>query len=191
VKPLHAYLAARLYWTQPKALTRSYELHANSPDSEILVAQLCFEHPFGSLADGQTTTGWWSFKRVGFFRPAVTVRARGHDENLAVYQPRWTGTEGEITTGHSTYTFRTANFWGTRYEIQDADSQPLVSYRSGCPDSGLSDFFKSQSTVSFTDAGRMDPLIDLLVVMGWYLIVLNRDESAAIVATTAIIAPAS
>jgi hypothetical protein len=191
VKPLHAHLAAKLYWTQPKALTRSYELHANSPGSEIVVARLCFEHPFGSLAEGQTTTGWWSFRRDGFFKPTVSVRVRGRDENVAVYHPRWTGIEGEITTARGVYTFRIANFWGNRHEIRDEEDQILAIFRSGCPDAKLSDFFKSQSTLTITAEGSADPLIDLLVVTGWYLIVLNRDDTAAIVATTAAIAPTS
>jgi hypothetical protein len=191
VKPLHAYLAAKLYWTQPKALTRSYELHANSPGSDIIVARLCFEHPFGSLAEGQTTTGWWSFRRVGFFKSLVTVCHRGRDENVAVYQPRWTGAEGEITTGHGTYLFRTANFWGSRYEIRDSEGQTLISYKSGCPDSVLTDFFKSQATLTITNAGTEDLLVDLLIVVGWYLIVLNRDDAAAIAATSSAIVPAS
>ena len=191
MQPVHAYLNARLYWTQPKALTRSYELHANAPGSDVIVALLSFEHPFGSLACGQTTTGWWTFKRVGFFKPAVTVRARGREENVAVYHPRWSGTEGEISTGHGTYTFKTANFWGTRYEILDAGGNLLITYRSGCPDASLSDFFKSQSTVTLTDAGRDEQLIDLLVVVGWYLIVLNREDTAAIAATSGVVVPHS
>ncbi len=191
MKPLHAYLAARLYWTQPTVLTRSYELHANSPGSEITVARLCFEHPFGSLAEGQTTTGWWCFRRRGFFESVVTVSSRGCNETVAAYRPHWTGTRGEITTGQGIYTFRTANLWGSRYEIRNEEDEPLITYRSGCPDAGLSSFFKSQSTVTFTEAGTAEPLIDLLVVAGWYLIVLSRDDVAAITATSSVIVPAS
>ena len=110
---------------------------------------------------------------------------------MAIYRPRWTGSEGEITTGHGTYLFRTASFWGNRHEIRDEDNQTLVVFRSGCPDAKLTDFFKSQSTLTITTEGAADPLIDLLVVAGWYLIVLSRDDTAAIVATTSVIVPAS
>jgi hypothetical protein len=191
MRPLHAYLAAPLYWTQPKALTRAYELHANAPDSDVHVAMLCFDHPFGSLANGQTTTGWWSFRRAGFFRSTVTVCSRGCEDTVAVYRPRWTGTEGEITTGHGTYTFKTANFWGTRYRIQTPEGEPLVTYRSGCPNTRLRDLFKSQSTVTITTSGSNEPYIDLLVVLGWYLIVLSRDDTAAVAVTSSVVAPAS
>ena len=87
-----------LSWHQPKGLRRHFELRIGD---EVL-ATLRWETNFGSLATAETAEGRWTFKRVGFWRPKVTVRAAGSDADLAVFEPRWTGS-GTLTlaSGHS------------------------------------------------------------------------------------------
>ena len=59
---------------------RSYQLSAG----DDLVATLDWATSTGSLATGEAADGNWTFKRVGFFRPSVTVRDRGGPHDLAV-----------------------------------------------------------------------------------------------------------
>ena len=64
-------VGTELEWVQPHALRREFELRAG----EEAVAKLEFRSTFGSLASAQSGEGTWTFKRVGFWRSHVTVRA--------------------------------------------------------------------------------------------------------------------
>ena len=74
-------------WIQPKTFERLYQLKWRD---EVL-ASLSFRSRTGTLATGKTAEGSWTFKRVGFLNPRITVRAVGSEEDLAVYQPKFWG----------------------------------------------------------------------------------------------------
>lgn len=174
-----------LEWTQPKAMERLFELRSG----ERVLASLEFQSSFGSLAVAACGEERWTFKRVGFFRPRVTIRREGEQKDLAVYRPKWTSSEGTLEFfGGQTYVFQTANFWATRYVLASADGQVLVSYQSGLEENHLKDIFKSQARVEIDPAAANLPELPLLVCAGWYLIILHKDDSAAatVAATTAV-----
>ena len=182
MEPLADHLAEELYWTQPKTMHRRYELQAN----DIVVGTLEFETAFGSLATARANGEAWSLKRMGFFRPHVTVRVAGTDDDLAVYRPKWTGTEGELAfRDGGVFSWTVANFWATRYEVKDSSGVTLIEYKSGGRDGGLKDFFRSQAHVTITTVGQRYPQVALLALIGWYLILLQQsDASAAAVAAS-------
>lgn len=176
MEPLADYLATELYWVQPKAMHRSYELRAE----DHLVGTLEFETAFGSLATARADGNAWSLKRMGFFKPHVTVRIAGAADDIALYRPKWTGTEGELAFGDGrVFTWTVANFWATRYEVKHGSGMTLIEYRSGGKETGLRDLFKTQAHVTVTEAGRRYAEIALLVLVGWYLILLQQSDAAA------------
>lgn len=87
MEPLDINPGNRLTWSQPKALERTFELR----DGNRLFGSLSFVKSFGSLAGASLATGDWTFKRVGYFRPRVTVRRRGQETDLAFYEPKGLG----------------------------------------------------------------------------------------------------
>lgn len=56
-----------LVWTQPKAMSRTYELRS----ADSLVGHLRFERSCGSLATAEVTSQKWTFKRVDSSRRAL------------------------------------------------------------------------------------------------------------------------
>ena len=70
--------ARPLSWTPPSARDGSYELRAG----EEIVGTLCWER--GSLAVAEVAEGRWTFKRVGCWRPRVSVRQAGSDTDWAI-----------------------------------------------------------------------------------------------------------
>lgn len=185
MEPLSQYLAHPLYWVQPRTLTREFELR----NDVGVLATLKFETPFGSLATARASSGTWSLKRIGFFRPVITVREIDKEDNIAVYRPRWTGAEGDVDLNDQTYAFRTSNFWATQFDIRDSDGHLLITYRSGSKKHALGDLFKTQAEVSVADPGANPEVLALLILIGWYIIVLHNEDSAAIAATSATAAP--
>jgi hypothetical protein len=176
VRALSSAVGTDLCWIQPKGLGRHFELRAG----DDVLAILRFETLCGSLARAESADGSWTFKRVGFFKPRVTVRKAGEEVNLAVYTPRWTGREGalEFPDGR-VFSWKQTNFWAARYQITDAVGNLLASFQSGIDKSKLSDIFKTQARVEIDLRGRALPELPLLVLLGWYLIVLQENDAAA------------
>ena len=168
-----------LVWIQPARLTQSFELQA----SDEVVATLEFQR--ASLASGETADQRWTFKREGFWHPQVTVRVPDSDANVAVFKPAWTGGGTlEIPQGRQ-LRFGAANFWHSQWDWSDASNQPLVHFKSHA---GL---FKMEGEVDIESGAVSLPELPLLVVLGWYLLILfARDSAAAAGASAAVVASA-
>lgn len=181
MESLAEHLEHPLYWVQPKTLSRNYELR-----NEVgTLATLTFETAYGSLATARTSSGAWSLKRVGFFKPEVTVRDVGANTNIAVYRPRWTGAEGDLELRDRHYTFKTSNFWATQFEIRDRADRLLISYRSGAKKRSFGDLLKTQAEVNVASPQADAHTIELLILVGWYIIVLHNEDASAAVAAGA------
>jgi len=176
VEPLNTAPGNRLIWSQPKALQRIFELR----DGDRLLGTLSFSKSFGSLAEASLAAGDWTFKRVGYFRPRVTVRRRGQETDLAVYEPKGWGSEGELRfAGGRIYAWKPANFWATKFNFVDVAGKPLVAFKPGAEDSIWSDLFKFQALVELDpSAGRVEEL-PLLLALGWYLMILHREDASS------------
>jgi hypothetical protein len=165
---------ARLQWVQPHALSRRFELR----HGDDIVARLDFRSAFGSMASGESADGLWTFKRVGFWRTRVTVRADGSDDNVAVFEPAtWSGGGTLHLPGGDTLR-ATTSFWRTTLEFQATDDVPLVRYDTH----GL---VRLAADVTVLPEGARMPALPWVVMLGWYLIVLMHEDSsaAAVVAT--------
>jgi hypothetical protein len=174
-----------LYWVQPRAMARSFSLHSDERE----FARLDFQSAFGSRTIAETAAQRWSFKRVGFFNPRVTVRRPDDETDLGVYQPRWTGTEGLLTmAGGRTFHWKATNFWATRFAFLDSSGETLLEFKEGTQEGHFSDLFKTQALVHISKSGWELAEIDLLAALGWYLLILYHEDAAgaaaAVVATS-------
>jgi len=71
-------------WTQPKASEKYFELR----DQGLIIGSMRFRSSSGTLAVVQSDSRQWSFKRIGFTFPKVTLRNEGDEGNIAEYQPK-------------------------------------------------------------------------------------------------------
>ena len=163
-------------WIQPKAMTRHFEL----TDGTKTYATVDFEKVMGSLARAVVADGKFTIKRVGFLNPRVTVRRENSDEDIAVFHPRWTGSAGEVQcAGDRKYSFKTANFWATRHNVEDARGNTVLSLHSGMENAKLADAFKTQARLEMAPSMRDNPDLSLLVVMVWYILILQQEDAVA------------
>lgn len=169
-----------LEWLQPKTLEHHYELQAGPAQ----LATLTFHSVWGTLATAETADGTWTFKRVGFLNPRVTVRVAGSPDNLAVYQPKFWG-DGILTFADRTaFRWRPTNFWASQWAFTGKDDTPLIRFKSGVEKQRLSDIFKTQAIVEIEPEESIGPVMPLLVVLGMYLIVLHQQDAAGTVEAT-------
>ena len=168
-------------WVQPKFNQRYFELRSN----DLVIAKLQFQSPFGSLASAASASDTWTFKRVGFFNPRVTVRKESEELDIAVYRPRWTGADGIVVLDNGRkYHWKTANFWATEYVFLDQEGTIPLRFHQGIEEAKLADVFKIQARVEVDSQMVGNPDLPLLVLLGFYLIILQQEDSAA--ATAAI-----
>lgn len=155
-----------LLWLQPVARKREHELRAG----DDLVASLRFQR--GSLADAEAEGKHWTFKRQGFWHPRVTVRVPGSDMDIATFRPHWAGGGTLEFPDGRTVRLTTANLWQTEWAWQDKD-QPLIRFK------GRHGIVKAKGAAEIEPAAASSPDMPLLVLLGWYLILLHAEDSAA------------
>ena len=166
-------------WFQPKALERRFELRRG----EARLAELAFRSSFGTMALGESARGRWTLKRVGFFKPRVTVRAEGAEKDLAVFRlDLWDHGVVAFENGPN-YAWQATNFWGSSHAFLVAPGRPALTFRPG-PEEGLKDMFKTQATVSLEPDAPGEDGRSILLLLGMYLLVMRQEESATTVAAT-------
>lgn len=176
MEPIRNAQTIPLYWVQPKTMARTYLLHSG----ETEYATLSFQSAFGSLAIAETAEHAWSFKRMGFFNPRVTVRRANEEIDLALYQPRWTGSEGTLSiSGGRIFQWKATNFWATKFAFLDSAGGAILTFKEGSQEGRFSDLFKTQARLEIESLGWQLPELDLLVTLGWYLLVLYHEDTAA------------
>jgi len=180
MKSIMNYQIERLEWLQPKTLDRYYELKAR----QQLLARLTFRSSLGTLATAETADGEWTFKRVGFLNPRVTVRVAGIDTDLAIYQPKFWG-DGVLTFKSGiAYAWKPVNFWRTDWSFFNAEEDEVLAFKSGVEQERLRDMFKTQYTLVRLGAGPERELLPILATLGLYLLILHQEDAAAAVAAT-------
>jgi hypothetical protein len=178
VRPISETGAEELLWIQPAARKREHELRAG----EDVVATLRFQR--GSLADAEAEGHHWTFKRQGFWQPRVTVRVLGSDADVAVFRPHWAGGGTlELADGRTTL-LRSANFWQSEWVWQEKD-QPLILFK------GRHGLVKARGAVEILPGAAGRPDVPLLVLLGWYLILLHADDASAAGSSAAAVAATS
>jgi hypothetical protein len=181
MQPLSELSGLSAEWVQPKASVPSFHLRRG----EMLFASLTFRSMLGTLATSQTSEGLWTFKRVGFLNPRVTIRVAGAEDDLAVYHPKvWGDGHLAFKTGRS-FVWKPVNFWATDWAFTDAKETPLLRLKSGVEKEGLRDLLKDQATLELLPASAGVEELSILVGLGTYLLILYRIDTAAAVAATA------
>lgn len=170
----------RFQWRQPKAMERRFELTRE----DAPFGTMEFRSMWGSLAWSQDTVQAWSFKRVGFLSPHVTVRMPDSDSDYALFEPRILGGGTLHTPDGRPVLWEPINFWRTKWRFTDKNGTPIMSFAQGSEEFKLTEIFKIQAEV-LVESSRITNLeFSMLVNLGFYLVALYTQD-ASIAATTA------
>ena len=163
-----------LRWEQPSASKMEYELRANGAAT---VTTLRFRSMFGSLATAESADGCWTFKRVGFWQPRVTVRVCGSETDIATFTNNtWSG-GGTLVLPDSRKLLASTNMWATQYEFKTETDASLIHYK-------MHGMIRLSSDVTLQPAAADLPELPWLVPFGWYLTILMYMDSASASAVT-------
>lgn len=170
-------VGAPLRWEQPKASKMEYELLAG----ETLAATLRFRSSFGSLATAESMDGCWTFKRVGFWQPKVTVRVCDTPTDLATFTNNTWSSGGTLVLADGRKLLASTNMWATQYELKTETDTSLIRYK-------MRGLIHLSSTVEIQPTAEELPELPWLVPFGWYLaLLMYMDSSGSVGATTAAV----
>lgn len=161
----------QLQWVQPRLLDRYYELRCGDES----VATLSFRSAFGSLAVARADGVTWTFKRVGFWKPAATVRVEGEPTDLATFaHDTWKG-GGSLRLADGRALRVTTNMWQSKIEFLGPDDGALFRYET-------EGFIRREAALKVMPGLARMPEMPWLLLFGWYLVVMLHENSAASVA---------
>jgi hypothetical protein len=160
----------KLVWRQPHALRQEFELCAGD---QMVLATLRWQTVLGSLALAATVEGRWTFQQTGFWRRTVTVRRAGEAAGAA-FVPHWNGSGTLRLVDGRTLRWRPGDIWLSRWSWRDASDTPLLTIgaRRGV--------LRRAAPVTIAPATLTLPELDILITLGWYLLVLRSRETVAV-----------
>jgi len=162
-----------LLWKQPSARREEYELRAGD---EVL-ATLRWPKSWGSLAEAEVAEGRWTFKRVGFWRTRGTLRVAGDEDDIGTFEARWTGNGTLTLASGESYGWESTNLWVR------ATGGPTRAAPSSSA-SATASLLREEAAVELSPRASALSDLPLLVLYGWYLLVMhNRDAAGATAAT--------
>lgn len=159
--------ATDLSWMHPDPSVREYVLRSGDGD----VARMTWEKGHGSLANAELAGGKWTLKRIGFFQPHITVRAAGSPTEIARFELGAGG--GGVVHLANGHLFRwKSNLWRSEWAWVNAAGEQGIRFRR--------DFSidKREGIVEITPHALPDREVALLVVLGWYIIILLAEDAA-------------
>ena len=155
---------------------RSYQLQGG----DELVATLDWSGARGSLATGEAADGTWTFKRGGFLRPHVTVRIESSEADLAILRLSREGESRlEFAAGHR-FAWGPTRARRRQMAFSDPGGEVVVSFLP------RAERFKYFAEVEIGPGKRDLAELSLLALLGWYRLVLQIEEDAALAASVAV-----
>jgi hypothetical protein len=139
-------------------------------DEEGALAHLEFRSSGGSLAQGTTAEGLWTFKRVGFFRPQLTVRVAGATADLARMEFPVRGPAILHWADGRQHLWRAVRPAGVEAGQLDRRFRRMVFARSWRSQGGA---LEGETEWAYL---RGDPV---LLLFAWYRLVLESEDGAA------------
>ena len=153
-------IARNLVWVQASRRARTFELRSG----EDVVGTL--HVPRGFFADAEMAGNHWTFERQGFWHSRVTVRIAGSDAEVALFLARWTGGGSlELPRGRK-LRFSSVNLLRSEWVWQESTEAPLVRFK------GPHGLLRARAQVDISPNAVGDPDMPLLLLLGWYLILL-------------------
>lgn len=171
MRSLLSVTSAPLIWHQPKLMEPAFDLKY----SEEVLASLKFKNSFGSLAIGKVAEGEWSFKRQGFLKTYVTVRASGKEDNVAVFHNNTWSEGGTLEFANGKKFQANSNFWHSKFEFTDEDGNPIIRFTN-------IGGFKLHAEMEILAPARSLPEMPWMVLLGWYLTVMNSRDGEMVAA---------
>jgi len=155
-----------LQWTRANHWKRAFELHAGAELLARFYPQQGTHAMIGEAADGH-----WAFKRRSSWNADIVITEFASQAEIAVVKR---GRKKSIAFSDGRlFTLNKPGFWRNQWVWLNEEGTPLLHFQHG-------------NHLMLEPAALALPELSLLVIAGWYLIVLQQEEDAA--STAAMVA---
>jgi hypothetical protein len=166
MNPIREALGLDLQWTRIKRWKRAFELHSGDEVLAMLYPEKGTNSMIAEAADGH-----WALKRRSFWNADIVITDLTSQTEIAVVR-RGRNKSVAFSDGRL-FTFTKSSFWRNEWVWLNDEGTPLVHYQRG------NSLMVEPSALSL-------PELSLLVIVGWHLLVLQREEDTA--STAAMVA---
>ena len=157
---------SELAWRQP-AIAQNFELSGPAG----VYARLELKKLASSRANGISSRATFAFERQGLLKSHISIRLADSPQPLAIYEPNFTGQKGLLKySGGQLAEFQATNFFKTEWQWLTPSGDGLIGFR-------LKGTGKPNATVFIGDDGLQRVDLDLLLLQGFYVLLLLREES--------------
>jgi hypothetical protein len=154
-----------LAWIRVKDKKNRYELRHDA----TVIGSLVWDK---SGVEGELSGKRWSFNKEGFFRPRLLVREHGAPSPIAALEVGIMGSgQLSFSTGPS-YRWTQRGLLSNSWAFDDDARQTVVSFKLS---SGL---LTTGATVTLGEKLAEHEHAPLLVLLGWYVLVLYAEDAA-------------
>lgn len=149
--------------------SREYQLHGEGR----VVATLKIDDDLDSSMVGECGTCKWTFKRTGLFKFSISVVADCEGTDCATLVESGAGEYQVFFPGGESLRWkRTSTPWQEEWGFFDSAGMPLIIFVPKVIDS------ECRASVRVSAAGRALSNLDLLVLLGWYILVSKYRDAA-------------
>lgn len=157
---------SELEWRQP-AIAQTFELRGPAG----IYARLELKKLASSRASGISSRATFAFERQGMLKSHISIRFGDSPQPVAIYKPNFTGQKGVLNySGGQPVEFQATNFFKTEWQWLTPEGAGLLGFR-------LKGAGKPRATVFIGDDGLQRVDLDLLLLLGFYVLLLLREES--------------
>jgi hypothetical protein len=171
-----------LYWSQKKSKERSLEL----VNENKIIGSIKWKKVAGSRATAELDDQKWTFKRIGFFKPRVTIRSEKKEETIAIFEPKRSG-DGSLFLKKKKFTWKPTDTTNNEFAFYNENDKEFIVKISKIKSKKTSEVFKFKSKVEINETVKTDNQLLLLIVLSCYLFESFENDSAIEAAKTGII----
>jgi hypothetical protein len=166
MKTLHEIVNQQLVWIRPSQEKSEYVLRSGAE----VFATLHRKSTPGLLAHAEARDGTWTFKRGGVFYPRVIIRAGESGDEVASFTLNWRSNVLNLP-GQRSFGWSNRRPGYGQWVWADDAGEPLVFFRLSYTQT------REEGTAEITEAAGSIPELSLLLLLGWYLVIVLAEDS--------------
>jgi hypothetical protein len=157
-----------LLWSRPKLFSRRYELRFGEEVAATLEFGGCFTSQASAFIDGAT----YGLHRTGILSKRITLTGPPQESILGVLEQRWAGGGTLRLASGSEYEWAKGNFWSTTWRFSRESEPAVIEFSAIGP-------LTSATRVRIAPTPSWNPDLPLLAIIGWYALLMKRQDDAA------------
>ena len=167
----------QLMWKQVAFGAREFELRAG----DDLVGRLYWPKWLSDRAVARCADGVWLIDRLGFFRDKIVVTDMGSRNKVGSFVPNWLGDGRLSLINGRVYQWYKTKAFSNSWAFVDKNDVVLLEIHDWMR------CFKHEADVKLRIGAASLPELTLLVLIGWYLVYMYIQDTAAAVAATCVV----